>query len=180
MISLDDFTFLVLDLGKEMSDFIHNSKRITCLNFHRVSLNLQLDQLHWTSQFTINRLKTLLLNSETEFIEGYECPKWVKKKWDSETMDTKLMIGEYFGKYSIIVYIYHEIYMDYRLLRDFEKYLILFSSYFDNGTHEERALKFFVRNPGYSDNAHVASSWVIFWFSCISDTQRKCRVFRIL
>lgn len=74
------------------------------------------DKIHWTSYFTINRMKTLCeLNKEyVTTADNVSYPSWIEKCWTKLSEGERLDANSYFGKYSLYVFFHWICYSRHR------------------------------------------------------------------
>lgn len=98
----------------ELVNYRHfNCLFLNCLN------HLRANEIMWTSNFTIDRVKTLIAitNFKTK-VEGYTCPVWAKRFWYSQNEDAQMRASQYFGNYRFLVFLNWICYMKTTLLRN--------------------------------------------------------------
>jgi len=108
--------WFILLAGEEITELI-NYRHVNCL-FVNCLNHLRLNEIVWTSNFTIDRVKTLLAVTIIKIkVEGYTCPVWVNRFWDSQGQHTQTRALNYFGNYRFWVFLNWVCYMKTTLLR---------------------------------------------------------------
>ena len=125
---------------------------------------LRLSGILWTSNFTIDRVKTLsAMTSEKIQVEGYTCPTWVAQLWHDQSQNTETQVSTYFGNHCFWVFLYWTCFLftmvpnvmhfmwtisnlsSYRgQEHSFTKNLFYFKKYYKDNTPLENVLRFLV------------------------------------
>ena len=89
--------------------------------FAQLLNDLRWKDIIWTSNLTIDRIKTLLSITKAKAlttVEGYTCPRWVRRFWEGQSVNVQYETFQYFGNHRFWVFFIWVCYMKTTLMRN--------------------------------------------------------------